>query len=172
MLLLPGAIAGIITGTIFITNVPPGSLRLSLGVIVLIIAIYKLFENNLFRAIRFEPRNWHGLLAGTVAGFSSTLAHAGGPPVSVYLLLQDLKPRTFIASSALFFGIINWIKVPFYLYAGLFDLDLMRHVVSLLWLLPVGVFLGKWASNKISKQLFDKIASVMLMVTALFLILT
>ena len=68
--------------------------------------------------LTYEGRDWHGLLAGLIAGFSSTLAHAGGPPVAIYLLLQKVPPIEFNASTVLFFAILNWVKVPYYAYAG------------------------------------------------------
>jgi uncharacterized membrane protein YfcA len=105
-----------------------------------------------------------------VAGFSSTLAHTGGPPVSIYLLMQNIAPRTFIGTSALFFGILNWIKVPYYFYARLFDTEQLLRVLWLLPLLPLGVWLGKWGADKVSKPVFEKIIVFLLAVTALLLI--
>ena len=107
LLLLPGSIVGVTIGTIFITNAPTETLRTLLGVIVLIFALYKIFEKRILRWIRYTPRNWHGLATGTITGFSSALAHTGGPPVSIYLLMQKVTPAIFIATSALFFFILN-----------------------------------------------------------------
>ncbi len=116
LLLLPGAVVGVTIGTFFITNAPTESLRTALGVIVLVFAVYKIFESRLQSWLAYHPRNWHGSVAGTITGFSSALAHTGGPPVSIYLLLQDVTPRVFIATSAIFFFLLNWIKVPYYWY--------------------------------------------------------
>ena len=172
IILLPGAVVGITIGTLFITNAPTELLRTVLGVIILIFAVYKLFEKNLFSRLVYKPRTWHGVLAGTVSGFSSSLAHTGSPPVSVYLLLQDVTPRVFIATSVLFFAIINIIKVPYYLYAGLFDPDLISQVLWLLPLIPLGVWLGKWGADKVSKEVFDLVILIVLILSALLLILT
>jgi uncharacterized membrane protein YfcA len=120
-LLLPGAIVGVTIGTLFITNAPTETLRTLLGFIILLFALYKIFESRIMGRLTYHSRNWHGILAGTVAGFSSALDHTGGPPVSIYLLMQNVKPRVFIATSVLFFLILNWIKVPYYFYAQLFD---------------------------------------------------
>lgn len=172
LLLLPGALVGVTVGTFFITNAPTRTLRLVLGVIVLIFALYKMVEARIFRDLTYQGKDWHGLLAGTVAGFSSTLAHTGGPPISIYLLMQNLTPRTFIATSALFFGILNWIKVPYYFYARLFDFERLQGVLWLLPLLPLGVWLGKWGAEKVSKPVFERIIVVLLAMIALLLIFT
>ena len=143
VLLLPGAVIGVIIGTLFITNAPTETLRRLLGFIVLLLAIYKLLERRILSAMTYKSRDWHGLVAGTVTGFSSALAHTGGPPVSIYLLMQNVTPAVFIATSALFFMILNWIEAPFYIYADLFDIDRLRQFLWLVPLVPIGVWAGR-----------------------------
>lgn len=172
LILLPGAVVGITIGTFFITNTPTELLRTVLAVIILAFAVYKLFEKTIFSRLAYQSRTWHGVLAGTVSGFSSSLAHTGSPPVSVYLLLQDVTPRVFIATSVLFFAILNIIKVPYYFYAGLFDADLIAQALWLLPLIPLGVWLGKWGAERVSKDSFDLIILVVLILSALLLIFT
>jgi uncharacterized membrane protein YfcA len=170
-LLLPGAIVGVTVGTLFITNAPTETLRTLLGFIILLFALYKLFESRIMGRITYHSRNWHGILAGTVAGFSSALAHTGGPPVSIYLLMQDVRPRVFIATSVLFFLILNWIKVPYYFYAQLFDFQRLLQIAWLLPLVPLGVWFGRWAAVRVSKQTFDRIIIFILVINACLLIL-
>ena len=171
LLLLPGAITGVIVGTLFITNVPTDVLRTGLGIIVLLFAIYKLFEGRIVGSIQYQSRAWHGILAGTITGFSSTLAHTGGPPVSIYLLMQDLTPQVFLATSALFFLILNWLKVPFYMYGQLFDFP---RLLSIAWIVipvvPLGVWVGKWAALRIEKKTFENVILVLLVLSSLLLI--
>jgi uncharacterized membrane protein YfcA len=172
LLLLPGAVLGVTIGTIFITNAPTETLRTALGLIVLVFALYRVFESRIRVLLRYQPRNWHGLVAGTITGFSSALAHTGGPPVSIYLLLQDLTPRVFIATSAIFFFLLNWIKVPYYWYAGLFDLQKMWQIAWLLPLVPLGVWVGRGWGSKVDKDTFDWIITALLVIAALMLIFT
>lgn len=170
-LLIPGSVVGVIIGTVLITNAPTETLRTLLGIIVFVFALYKLFEKRIMRKLVYKSRDWHGLVAGTITGFSSALAHTGGPPVSIYLLMQDVTPRVFIATSALFFFILNWIKVPFYLYAELFDLDLLRQIAWLLPLVPLGVVAGRWLAQRVDAATFERIIVILLLVNALVLIL-
>lgn len=170
LLLIPGAIVGVTIGTFFITSAPTESLRTALGLIVLVFSLYKIFENRVQGYLQYKPHNWHGLLAGTVTGFSSALAHTGGPPVSIYLLLQNVTPRVFIATSAIFFFLLNWIKVPYYWYAGLFDWLQLRQIAWLLPLVPFGVWVGRWGADKVDKTTFDWIITGLLIIAALMLI--
>ena len=170
VLMMPGAVVGVTIGTYFITNAPTESLKIALGIIVLIFAIYKILEPWLFRSFNYEARDWHGVFAGTVAGFSSALAHTGGPPVNIYLLMRRTSTQVFNATSALFFAILNWVKVPYYLYAHLFDFQRLQSMIWIVPLLPLGVWAGKWAADKISQKIFDRVVIVLLFVTALLLI--
>jgi hypothetical protein len=169
-LLIPGSLLGVTIGTYFITNVPTRALQVALGAIVLLFALYKIFEGRILRAFTYRPRDWHGLVAGTITGFSSALAHTGGPPVSIYLLMQEVAPRVFIATSAIFFLILNWIKVPYYWYAGLFDFGLLRQIAWLLPLVPIGVWVGKWAAGKVNRETFEGVIVALLAITAVMLI--
>jgi uncharacterized membrane protein YfcA len=169
-LLLPGAVIGVTIGSFLIEIAPSESLRKILGVIVLVFTVYKIFEKRILHWVRYEPHNWHGWLSGTLAGFASSLAHNGGPPVSIYLLLQDVSPRVFIATSALFFMILNWIKVPYYFYIGLFDFQRLTQIAWLIPLLPLGVVVGRWASSKVDRQVFERIIVALLGITGLLLI--
>lgn len=172
ILLIPGSIVGVTIGTFFITNAPTEILRTTLGVIVLILATYKLLEQRILGWLAYKSRDWHGVVAGTVAGFSSALAHTGGPPISIYLLMQRVTPWVFIATSALFFMILNWIKVPYYLYAGLFDFQRLRQIAWLMPLVPLGVLIGRWAAGRIDRRTFEQIIIVLLLINGMLLILT
>lgn len=171
LLLLPGGVAGVTMATFFITHEPTRILQITLGIIVLLFTIYKLIEKLILHILKYEGKDWHGLLAGTIAGFSSGLAHAGGPPVTIYLLLQKVTPIEFNATSVLFFTILNWIKVPYYLYANLFDFKLLREIVWLMPIIPFGVVIGRWAAGKINRLWFERIIVVLLFITGLMLIL-
>jgi len=171
LLLIPGAVAGVTVGTLFILNAPTESLKLALGVIILVFAGYKIFETRLFRSTAYQARDWHGMLAGVLAGLFSALAHTGGPPIGIYLILRRVPIRVFNATTALFFALLNWIKVPYYLYAGLFDFQRLWSLVGLLPLLPLGVWLGKQLADRISPEVFERSIVILLIVTALLLIL-
>jgi uncharacterized membrane protein YfcA len=171
LLLLPGGVVGVTIATFFITHAPTRELRIGLAIIVLIFSIYKVFEQQIARGLTYAGRDWHGLLAGTVAGFSSALAHAGGPPVGIYLLLQKLHPLEFNATSALFFAILNWIKVPYYFYAHLFDFPQLLKVLFLLPVIPLGVGVGRWAASRINRLVFERVIVVLLFISGIMLLL-
>ena len=171
-LLIPGAVMGVTVGTYFIANAPTNILKLGLAIITLVFVFYKLVEKRLLASLKYEERPWHGWLAGTVGGFASSLAHSGGPPISIYLMLQEVTPSIFNATSVLFFAILNWIKVPYYLYIHLFDFQQLWRIAWIAPIIPLGVWIGRWMGTNISKEVFDRIIVALLVLTALLLIFT
>ncbi len=170
-LLIPGALVGVAIGTYFITAVSPQALRTTLAVVILLFTGYKLVERRFLAAAVYRPRPWHSPLAGAISGFASAVANNGGPPVTIYLLMRDLQPRTFVATTAIFFLILNYIKLPFYLYAGLFEWELLRGALPLLILAPLGVWIGRAFVLRVDKELYERVILVFLVISALLVLL-
>lgn len=169
-LLLPGAVIGVTIGTYFVINVSADVLKIGLAVISLVFVAYKLVEKRISASLVYQERRWHGWLAGTTAGFTSAIAHSGVPPISIFLMLQNVTPRVFIASSVLFYAILNWIKVPYFYFSGLFNFERLLHNLWLFPIVPFGVWLGRWLAARVSKQVFDAVILILLVMTAYLLI--
>ncbi len=168
--LIPGAVLGITLGTYVITSTPMDTLRTILGIIVLLFIAYRIVERKITASLVYRPKKWHGILAGIITGFTSALAHAGGPPIAIFLLMNDLAPGVFVATAALFFAIINLIKVPYYFYAGLIDFSLLLKIAWLFPFIPLGAFIGKTLTRKVDKAVFERILLVLLTISALLLL--
>lgn len=170
--LIPSALVGVAVGAFFITSMSPQALRTLLAVVILLFAAYKLGERNLLRRFVYRPRPWHTPAAGVISGFGSAVANTGGPPVTIYLLLQDtLQPRAFIATTALFFLVLNYIKLPFYFGVGLFNWELLRSALWLLPLAPVGVWLGRAFVLRVNKDVYERVILLFLVISALLVLL-
>jgi uncharacterized membrane protein YfcA len=187
-ILLAGGLAGVTMGTFVLTSVSQLVLRKGLGVFVLLFIIYRLSERFISKEIiPREPedtgaegrmaigpyrtaRMWPGLLAGSAAGFTSTLAHSGGPAIVAYLLTQRLEPAVFVATSVLFFAVLNWIKVPYYYYAGMFDFGLALRLAWLAPLVPLGVWVGKRLVKRIDRRWFEGIITALLLAAGVLLL--
>lgn len=169
-LLIPGAVIGVTIGTYFVINVSTQVLKLGLAVISLLFVAYKLLEKRILGSSKYQERNWHGWLAGSTAGFTSAMAHSGVPPISIYLILHNVTPRVFVATSVLFYAILNWVKVPYYYFSGLFDFQQLQQILWVLIIVPFGVWIGRWMVSRVSKVIFDNIILVLLVITAILLI--
>jgi hypothetical protein len=168
-LMLPTAVIGIVIGTLLLTVLPDIALRRILGIMTLLYVVYRLLADRL-KALAYQPRNWHGVAAGGAAGVGSALANVGALFYTVYMLLQPVEPVIFAGTATLFFFIINILKIPGFIVAGLFDLNLFLQVAWLLPLIPIGVFIGRWLVNRMPQKAFEQLMLVILTLAALVLI--
>ncbi len=100
------------------------------------------------------PPRWLGALLTTTSGFTSFIAHAGGPPINAYVIPLKLSPVKFTATMAFFFFVVNLCKWIPYGMLGLLDVRNMATSLVLLPLAPVGVWIGVRLARRISQVLF------------------
>jgi uncharacterized membrane protein YfcA len=168
-IMLPGALVGIVVGTLTFGVFSEDGIRILLGAIAVLFTLNSWFGF----ARRQEPGSRsaaRGTVWGGVSGFTSFVAHAGGPPVMVYMLPQRLDKVTFVATVNLFFTIVNAVKLLPYAWLG--QLSSVNLLTSLLLapLAPAGVWLGLWMQNRVNHEWFYRIARFGLLLTGLQLI--
>ena len=103
------------------------------------------------------PPRWVGALLVITSGFTSFIAHAGGPPISAYDIPLKLKPVVYSATMTFFFFIINLSKWVPYAWLGLLDTKNFATSLVLLPLAPLGVYIGVTIAKRINPDLFYQI---------------
>jgi len=167
--MLPSGQVGALAGTFLLARLAPNALRLTLAVFVLLIVVYK-FVSDRIRQWRYRPQAWHAPAAGALAGLASGMFNNGGPPFNSYLLLQKLSPRVFIATTALFFALLNLLKIPGFLYTGVLDVS---RLLSLWWVflfIPLGVGVARWLITRLNPQVFEGLVVALLIFASVLLI--
>ena len=135
--MLPGAVVGIGLGYLLAARISSDSVMAVLGLITIIFGAYRLrVERGKAIAAPSNSPRWAGSLFGIAAGFTSQIAHAGGPPFQMWVMPRRLERDVFVGTSAIFFAVVNWIKVPAYLALGQFTLE---NAIATLVLLPVAI---------------------------------
>lgn len=169
--LVPASVLGIALASVLFGVMSDQFIKLGLGLIATVFAADRLIR-------RFRPgaapsgtvsRQW-AWLSGTAAGVTSTFAHAGGPPLIMYLLGRGLPRQVFVATSVYFFTAINLAKVPFYISLDMFTRETLLTSLMYLPLVPVGVWLGTRLLARMSEQTFFYIATGMLGLSGLKLL--
>lgn len=176
-MLVPGALVGIAMGAMVLwlfrghTAQAEKALRLTIGAISILFVVHQVGRGWLLSHLPpSEPKSWLGHLLGMLAGVVSTLAHAGGPPISMFLLPQQLDRQRFVGTSVVFFTIANYTKLVPYALLDMMPMANLRISLILLPVVPVGVVLGVYLNRIISQQLFNRIVYVVLFLTGLQLI--
>lgn len=100
-----------------------------------------------------EARVAPGVFWGTVAGFTSFVSHAGGPPYQVYALPLRMPKAVFAGTSTILFTWVNTVKLPAYWSVGILSFDSLHIAVWLFLPATLAVFAGvrlvKWLPEKL-----------------------
>jgi len=166
--MLPAAIVGALAGTFLLAQLSSNALRISLAVFILILVIYK-FVSDHIQALHYQPHAWHASAAGVLAGLASAMFNNGGAPFNSYLLLQKLPPRTFIATTVLFFALVNLVKLPGFLYTGVLNVPLLLSFWWVFLFIPLGIWAGRILVMRLNQQVFEWVIIVLLVLTSLLL---
>lgn len=172
-LMLPGAIVGILLGAIFFGYFSDNErkLKLILGIVSLTFVAYQITRSLILGALlKSKPPAWVGVLLGGAAGFTSTLAHAGGPPATIYLLPQQLPRNIFVGTSVIFFFTLNIVKLIPYAALGLLRVGNTSTILVLAPLTFVGVQLGVWLNRRFSDKYFTYVIYALLLLTGIELV--
>lgn len=148
-----------------------GGIKRFVGVLAVLFAIYIVGrEAAMAWADRMKLGKRAAWPAGICAGFCSTIAHAAGPIVGLFLFSQNLGKTLFVGSVAWTFTLINLTKLPFYVGVGLIQRDVLLFDVFLIWLIPIGSYLGKYMHHRVSESQFNRVILVLTMLAGLQLI--
>ncbi len=161
--LFPAVAAGVVAGTLFLMWADDGIVRTSIGAILLLMSGMTVWRRRradagedpdavTTRAGRAKARSY-----GVLGGFTTMVANAGGPVMSLYLLSAGFRKLGFLGTSAFFFLIVNTSKLPFSAGLGLIDADSLLLDAALVLFVVPGALLGRWAVNRINQRLFERL---------------
>ncbi|MGW0940622.1 sulfite exporter TauE/SafE family protein [Streptomyces sp. NPDC002666] len=164
--LFPAVAVGVVAGTLFMMWAGDAAVRTSIGAILIFMAGVTVWRRRTANAAE-EPAAGGGpptpaerLKArsyGVLGGFTTMVANAGGPVMSLYLLSAGFRKLGFLGTSAWFFLIVNTSKVPFSVGLGLIDAQsLLLDACLLLFVLP-GAWIGRKCVDRINQRLFERL---------------
>lgn len=173
--LAPAVIAGLLVGFAFLALAGDGVVRRAIGVILLLMIAVTLWRRwRQSRADAVAPAPGGLMLAGaygTLGGFTTMVANAGGPVMSMYFLATRTPVQVFLGTSAWFFAIINMIKVPFLAGLGLFQAPVLLMDAVLAPLVVVGALVGLQVARRMNQRVFDRIVIALTIVGAVYLLI-
>jgi uncharacterized membrane protein YfcA len=168
---LAGTAIGIALATGFVSSISDLALRRSIGAIGLVLTLLLVVRNHFHPHVVYRPRPWHGVLVGVAAGVSSTIAHAAGPILALFLLAQRLEKTSFVATTGVFFTANNLLKVPPYVATGLIDGTTLALSLRYAAAVPLGIAAGWWANRLLPQRHFDAVVAALMIVTSIHLLL-
>ena len=152
--LVPAVLPGLALGTALLAVVDDRTLRVGIGVILLLLVGLQLALGRRRRA----PERWSRpatSLAGVGAGFTTMVANAAGAVMTLYLVAQGVEKRRFLGTAAWFFLGVNLCKLPFSVGLGLVHADMLWTTLVLAPLVLVGGFAGMVVVRRLRQRSFD-----------------
>ncbi len=173
-ILLPGALLGIVLGGLFFNQFSQREalIKIGIGIIAIGFVVYQavklLYQKKLES---YTPSDTTGYGLGIITGFTSTIAHVGGPPFSIYVLPQNLPRNIFVGTTAVFFLIVNVVKLIPYSLLGLIQTGNIILTVLLIPVAMLGVQLGIWMNKRVNQNVFNGVVYLLLLLTGIQLIM-
>jgi Predicted permeases len=186
---LPWAVLGVFAGWWLLGKIPddnPKIMNRIVGVIILFILTLQIGKKlialkkprdatpaNPVRSGANDSPTAHiyAMFMGAFGGITTTLANAAGPVMSAYFLGLKLPKATFIGTSAWFFFIINWIKVPIMVKEKMISLESLRVNLYLIPALLLGVFAGIAIVKRINQATFEWVVTIIAALASLKLVI-
>jgi uncharacterized membrane protein YfcA len=162
------AVVGVGLGWLTAAATSDALVRLIVGVVALAFVARSLRP---LRAARARgPRPASAWFWGTLAGFTSFVAHAGGPPYQIHTLPLRLDPKVFTGTSVAFFAAVNVMKVLPYAALGQFDARTLTSAALLLPLAVLAVLVGAAVVRRMRPTVFYPFMYAMVALVALRLV--
>ena len=170
--LIYGSLFGIFLAILFFRVASSDLIRVIIGIISISFVLYQLVKKKVFLDRTISKFNSKlGVTVGALAGFTSFISHAGGPPVAVFLLSQGLNKTLYQATTVICFSVINVFKIIPYAYFGF----VTKETLTLGFLLSpaaiIGTLIGAYAHKVFSEKWFLYTTYFLLILTGSKLIL-
>lgn len=175
--LIPAVITGLALGAAFLALADDMWVRRMIGVILLLIIAFTLWQRARRRGVVAAPESDRAaalarLGYGSLGGFTTMVANAGGPVMSMYFLAARFPVKAFLGTAAWFFAVLNLTKLPVSVGLGLItpstlllDLLLIPGVIG-------GAMLGRWIADRIRQQAFERAVILCTLLGAVYLLLS
>lgn len=168
--LLPGGILGIVLGAFALSQINDEMLTKLIGALAVFFSLLHFTRAGLKRDDPIEPRFWHGFLVGLATGFVSTLSHVGGLLTSMYLLMQKMESRRFVATTTAFYFWINLLKVPVFWNEGMLSAETVLADWPFMPIVLAGTLLGVLLNRRVSDVWFGRIVHGSVLVIGIYLL--
>ncbi|MFA6716323.1 MAG: sulfite exporter TauE/SafE family protein [Victivallales bacterium] len=165
--LLPWALLGIGVGSLIIRNINDAQLKPVIGFIVLVMLLVNYWRLRRNGDELNVPTHW-GFAAslGFAAGVTTCLANAAGPIVVIYLLAMRLPKNAFIGTAAWYSLILNWLKIPLFVWDGRINMASFKLDLIMLPAIAVGALVGIVILKKIPQKYFNLIIQLLALAAA------
>ena len=115
--------------------------------------------------------NFGKFLTGIVSGTLNSLTTLGGMPVALFLLVTSIQPAIIRASLAALFFLTDIYAFILSFFAGIVDWLTIYRTIPLIFILPIGVYIGNKFFVKSKEETYRKVVFYFLITVSIIGIL-
>lgn len=168
--LAPAVIVGLLGGVLFLAFASDDWVRRMIAVILLAVVAVTLIRRREPVAADGGRHRLAAAVYGWLGGFTTMVANAAGPVMSMYFLAARFPVKAFLGTAAWFFAIVNVSKIPFSVSLGLITPPGLMIDLVLTPVVIAGAFAGRALAGRISQRVFDRLVIVLTIAGALYLL--
>ena len=195
--LVPAVLAGVGAGALFLHLASDSSTRRLIGIVLLLLVAITLLQRRTAGRSRVPTRSpvppmappasgasgapealgasaapatggrAARLVYGSLAGFTTMVANAGGPVTSMYFLACRYPVKAFLGTTAWFFFLVNLVKLPFSVSAGLVNATTLSLTGIAAPAVIASALAGRRLAERMDQRVFEPIIIALTIVSAL-----
>jgi uncharacterized membrane protein YfcA len=169
--LAPAVVVGLAVGAVFLAFADDVWVKRTIGVILLAVIAITLLRRRMQAGAASSGS--HRVAAAnyrTLGGFTTMVANAAGPVMSMYFLAARFEVKAFLGTAAWFFAIVNIAKVPLSISIGIITVPGLLIDLVLVPFVVAAAFLGRWIAGRIPQSVFEKLVIGFTVVGAVYLL--
>ena len=164
--LLPCTLAGLALGALVLSFCGDAGLKRGIGIIILLLSILSFVRRKYWKPEDVPDSLPFAICVGLAAGFTTLVANAAGPIMALYLLSMRLPKEKYVGTAAWFFMIMNYIKLPVFIWQGRITTESFLSALPMIPLVIAGGCLGIFMLKKLSLSLFERIMEILVVLSA------
>ena len=170
-ILFPWAALGVILGTITGNYINDHGFKIIMAFIIVVSVVIMLWLEKGHQE-EVPHKKWFGIATGVAGGFTSMVGNLANSVMAVYLLAVKLPKNAFIGTTAWFFLVVNWFKVPFHIFAW-HTITWNSLLLDLITLpaIGLGALLGVVIVRSLSEKIYRWFIISMTIIAALFMVI-
>ncbi len=171
-ILFPWAALGVVAGAITGSYINDHIFKIVMAATIVISVIIMLWLEKLGTPDNIPKQKSFAIATGIAGGFTSMVGNLAGSVMSVYLLSVRLPKNAFIGTTAWFFLVVNWFKVPFHVFAWhTISWNTIWFDLVMLPLIVLGACLGISIVKALTETMYRWFIIVMTLVAAIGMVI-
>ncbi|MCL2318526.1 MAG: sulfite exporter TauE/SafE family protein [Treponema sp.] len=168
--LLPWSLAGFGVALLVDKLVPVQAFKYLMGGSILAGLVVMVWNDHRGKEKPPPSSWWFSAVFGIAGGFSTMIGNVAGPIMAVFLLSMRLPKNSYVGTTAWFFLIVNFLKLPIQIFFwNNISLKTLLFDVTLIPVVILGTVLGVYLVKKIPEPFYRKLIVVLTLVSTILL---